>query len=92
VALTQRIGGIEFPRIFRTFLKMAVASAVMGLAAHYSHVWLLSLFGEPTLLHRSVRVLGAIGIAMGVLALSAHLLRVEEFGAAMSRVMGRLRR
>jgi hypothetical protein len=42
--------------------------------------------------HRLVRVGGAIGVALVVLAGAAHLLRLEEFGAAMSRVLGRIRR
>lgn len=91
-ALSRRLGGLESARILRTLLKTLVASAAMGVAAFYSHAWLVSVFREPSLLHRIVNVFGAIGVAMGVLALSAHLLRVEEFGAALARVMGRIRR
>ncbi len=90
--LSHRLGGGDFPRILRTFVKSCVASAAMGVAAHYSHVWLRSLLPQPHLLQRAVCVGGAIGIALAVLAASAHLLRMEEFGAAMSRIIGRLRR
>jgi putative peptidoglycan lipid II flippase len=92
VLLSRRIGGIEFGRLARTAWKTAVASAVMGVAAYASQQWLQGLLPEPTLLHRLVRVVGAIGIALGVLAACAHLLRLEEFGVAMTRVLGRLRR
>ena len=91
-ALSRRLGGLELPRILTTFAKILVASAVMGAAAYYGHAWLLGVFGQPSTLHRGIRVLGAIGLAMGVLALCAHLLRLEEFGAAMSRIIGRIRR
>ena len=91
-ALSRRLGGIEMPRIGRSFVKIAAASAVMGAAAYYGHAWLHTIFDQPSLLHRLINVIGAIGLALGVLALTAHLLRLEEFGAAMSRVVGRFRR
>jgi putative peptidoglycan lipid II flippase len=90
--LSRRIGGIGGVRIAGTFAKIAVASAIMGVAAFYGHRWLLTILTEATLLQSTVRVLGAISLAIGVLAGSAHLLGVREFGAAMSRVLGRLRR
>ena len=64
----------------------------MGVAAYFTQAWLESVFAEPQIWHRVIRVGGAIGVALAVLAASAHLLRLEEFGAAMSRVVGRLRR
>lgn len=90
--LAKRIGGIESAAIVVTFGKITVASAIMGLAAYYGHAWLLSIFTEATQLQSLIRVLGAISLAIGVLAASAHLLRLREFGAAMSRVLGKLRR
>jgi putative peptidoglycan lipid II flippase len=90
--LSQRIGGVEFPRILRAFWKVSVASAVMGGTAYFSQAWLHGVLPDPTLLHRLVRVTGAIGISLGVLAAAAHLLRLEEFGVAMSRALGRFRR
>jgi putative peptidoglycan lipid II flippase len=90
--LSHRLGGGDFPRILRTFVKSCIASAAMGIAAHYSHVWLRSMLPQPHDLQRAVCVAGSIGIALAVLAASAHLLRMEEFGAAMSRIIGRIRR
>jgi putative peptidoglycan lipid II flippase len=46
---------------------------------------------RPILWHRLIRVAGAIGVALGVLAAMAHLLRLEEFRVAMARVLQRLR-
>jgi putative peptidoglycan lipid II flippase len=92
VLLSRRLGGVDFARILRTFLKISVAAAVMGLAAYYTEGWLHARLPEPDLWHRLVRVGGGIGVALAVLALSAHVLRLEEFGAAMTRVLGRIRR
>jgi hypothetical protein len=41
---------------------------------------------------RGVRVFGAIAAALVALALSAKVLRIEEFDAAAARVLKRLRR
>jgi len=92
VLLARRIGGGDFARIGRTFLKISIASAAMGAAAYYTEAWLHGVFREPQFWFRLIRVGGAIGVALGVLAASAHLLRLEEFSAAMARVMGRFRR
>ncbi len=89
--LSKRLGGGDFPRILRTLVKTSVAAAAMGVAAYYAQAWLQTVFTEPHTVHRLVRVGGAIGVALAVLAGTAHLLRIEEFGAAMSRVLGRLR-
>ena len=87
--LSKRLGGVDFPRILVTFAKTCVAAAVMGVAAYYAEVWLHGIFGQPAFLHRLIRVGGAIGIALAVLAASAHLLRLEEFRTALARVMRR---
>jgi hypothetical protein len=64
----------------------------MAAAAWYGHDWLLRVLPGNTTIMRGVQVFGAIGIALGVLAASAWALRVQEFGTAMSRILGRLRR
>ncbi|HEX5068961.1 MAG TPA: murein biosynthesis integral membrane protein MurJ [Vicinamibacterales bacterium] len=90
--LSRRIGGGDFARIGRTFAKISVAAAVMGLAAYYTEAWLHGLFPAPHFMPRLIRVGGAIGVALAVLAGTAHLLRLEEFSVAMGRILGRLRR
>jgi hypothetical protein len=89
---TRDIGGIELPRIGRTMAKTLAASAAMGVAAHYSYAWLARTLPGDALMAQIIQVFGSIGVALAVLALAAHLLRLEEFGAAMARVLGRLRR
>jgi len=90
--LSRRLGSGDFPRILRTFVKTSIAAAAMGVAAYYSQAWLQSVFSGPFFWNRLIRVGGAIGVGLGVLALMAHLLKVEEFGAAMSRILTRVRR
>ena len=90
--LSRRIGGVESARVIRTFLKTVVASAAMGAAAYYGHAWLLAIVPGTSELSRVIRVFGAIGLALAVLAASAHVLKLEEFRTAMSRILGKLRR
>jgi hypothetical protein len=64
----------------------------MGAAAFYVHVWLVSVLPGNAEIIRIVRVFGAIGVALVVLAASARLLRIDEFTAVTARVMNRIRR
>jgi len=90
--LARRIGGGDFARIGRTFAKISIASAVMGIAAYYTEAWLHGIFAAPHWVPRLIRVAGAIGVALAALAAAAHVLHLEEFRAAMQRVLGRFRR
>jgi putative peptidoglycan lipid II flippase len=89
--LARRLGGGDGARIGRTFAKTCLAAAVMGVAAYYSQQWLHGVFNDFSLWHRVIRVAGAIGISLGVLALMAHLLRLEEFSVAVNRILARFR-
>lgn len=89
--LSGRLKGLDGARIARSFAKISIASAVMAAAAFWAeqslHAWLTT----PSLFVRIVRVSGGIAAGLGVLALMAHLLRIEEFRIAMGRVVGRLK-
>jgi len=87
--LSRRIGGMDGARVLRAFLKILVASLVMGAAAYYTELWLHNLWPAPWWVPRVVRVGAAIGVALAVLALAAAALRIEEFGQAMRRVLRR---
>jgi len=95
--LSRRIGGTDAARIGRTLLKISIASAVMGAAAFYTEGWLRGVLPQAPgdwitlVLVRIARVGGSIAVALAVLAAAAHLLRLEEFRAAMGRVLGRIR-
>jgi putative peptidoglycan lipid II flippase len=92
VFLTRRIGGIELGRILNTLARIAVASVPMAAAGWYSHDWLLTAVpGDGDIAH-AVEVFGAILVAVGVLAIAAWALRVQEFATAMTRILGRFRR
>jgi putative peptidoglycan lipid II flippase len=87
--LSKRIGGVDGARVARAFAKITVASCVMGVAAFWAETGLHHLLPGQWLLPRVLRVGGAIGAALGVLGLAAHFLRIEEFGAALRRVLSR---
>jgi putative peptidoglycan lipid II flippase len=87
--LSRRLGGLDGGRVTRAFLKILVASAVMGVAAFYTEAWLHQLLPDPWWLPRVIRVGSAIGVALATLALAAALLRIEEFAQVMRRVMRR---
>lgn len=92
VLLSRRIGGIEGAVVLRTSAKVGLAALLMGLAAYLSEAWLHAWLPAPALVPRLVRVCGAIAVALAVLAAAAHMLGLEEFRAAMSRIAGRFRK
>jgi putative peptidoglycan lipid II flippase len=77
--MRARLGSLEGGRTLTAAAKIAAASAAMAFAAYYAERFLHVPFGGPQLIQQAIRVFGAIGIGMVVLALSAHLLRIEEF-------------
>ena len=92
VLLSRRIGGIEAGRIANTFIRILLASAVMGVAAHYGHAWLRVSVPGDTIPVRIAQVFGAIGAGLLVFTAAAVALRVQEVGTAFQRIAGRLRR
>lgn len=90
--LRQHLQGIDGRRIASTFGRILIASAVMGAAAWGTEMALSSVAGGGELMLRLVRVAGAIGVALLVLAATAHILNVREFAEARALVLGRLRR
>jgi putative peptidoglycan lipid II flippase len=90
--LSKRLGGLDGARVTRAFVKILIASLAMGVAAFYTEAWLHRLLPEPWWLPRAVRVGGAIAVALGTLALAATVLRIEEFGQAMRRVLRKLKK
>jgi putative peptidoglycan lipid II flippase len=85
--LSRRIGGLDGARVLRAFLKILIASAVMGAAAYYAEAWLHRLFPDPWWLPRAIRVGGAIAVALATLALAAAVLRIEEFAQVRRRLL-----
>jgi putative peptidoglycan lipid II flippase len=106
--LSRRIEGIEGPRILQAFVKILVASLVMGAAALVTEAWLDAYLpgmqswvtwlpqsweaAAAQTLRAGIRVGAAIGVGLAVLALAATALRLHEFTAVRTRVLARLRR
>jgi putative peptidoglycan lipid II flippase len=86
VLLRARLGGLEGRRVLVASVKISLASIAMALAAYYSERFLHIPFSGDNLIAQAIRVFGAIGIAMGALAIFAHLLRIDEFTQLRRRV------
>ena len=91
--LSRRIGGIEGARVWRSLVKISIASAIMGVAAYYAEAGLHAVLPERLMgyliVPRLLRVAGAIGAGIGTLALAAWALHIEEFRQAMRRLLSR---
>jgi putative peptidoglycan lipid II flippase len=87
--LRGRLHGLEAQPILIAAAKVGLASILMGIAARATWHWLnIVLLGGGELL-RIVRVFGAIGVALVVLAAGAKLLRLEEFDEVWRRLFRR---
>lgn len=92
VALRRKIGGVDATRILWSLGKICLASAAMGLAAWSGESWLRDLWPGGGELQRAARVFATIGASVGVLAMSAWMLRIEEFNQAVGRIRAKLGR
>jgi putative peptidoglycan lipid II flippase len=90
--LRLRLGGIEGRRLLVATVKISLASAAMGLAAHLTAGWLTGLFPGDNETAKIIRVFAAIAVALLTLAAAAQLLRIDEFREASQRVLRRVRR
>ncbi len=86
--LRARLGGLEGKRLLNSMIRISLASAAMAVAAYYAERFLHVPFGGRNVTAQAVRVFGAIGIAMIVLAISNHILGVEEFARLRRRALG----
>jgi putative peptidoglycan lipid II flippase len=94
--LSRRIGGVDTRRVSVSFAKILIASIVMALAVSWTDARLGAALPSELLggmlTPRVVRVGISITIGIGVLAVAAAVLRIEEFRQAMSRIGSRFRR
>jgi putative peptidoglycan lipid II flippase len=88
--LRGRIGGLDVGRNVLAFLKITLASLVMGAAAWAAHHALEAALPGSTTTVRAIRVFTAIGAALAVLVAVARLLRIEEFDDALTPDTARL--
>jgi putative peptidoglycan lipid II flippase len=89
--LSRRIGGIDGARLASSLAKILVASLVMGVATFFAEGQLHAMFPAERFAMHLIRVTGGIAAGLGTLAVAAWVLRIQEFHAAVDKVMGRLR-
>jgi len=90
--LRQRLGGLELSRVAASLLKVGGAAALMAAIAWWGDAWLASALPGRSIPLQALRLALVIGVAMGVLALGAQLLRIREFEEIRDAVIARLRR
>ena len=92
VLLHRRLGGLEESRVLVSFGKIALASILMGVAAGGTDLLLSRWLAGAGVGAQVVRLIATIGAALGVLAASAHLLRIDEFRRGVRLVTSKLGR
>jgi putative peptidoglycan lipid II flippase len=90
--LRGRLGGLDGHRILLALIKIAVASALMGLAAWGADWAIASGWPSHTLPVLALRVGASIGVALVALDIAARTLHLEEFMEARATVVRRLKR
>ena len=90
--LRRRLGGLDGRRLAVTFAKVAASAIVMAVAAVAIQHTMDR--GGPALTTggQAVRLAASIGGGLAALAAAATLLRVDEFGAAVDMIQGRVRK
>ena len=90
--LRRRLGGIEGGAIISALLRIGIAAVLMGAAAVGADAFLAERIPGNGIAAQLVRVGATIGLALAVLAVAAHVLRVPQFADAVSLIKRRLRR
>jgi putative peptidoglycan lipid II flippase len=93
--LRGRLDGLDGRRIALSLMKISAASIAMGFGAVLTHRALQDLWPQARFAGHALQLIGAIGVALVVLALAARLLRLVEFdevfGQLRRRLLGRVR-
>ena len=92
VLLRRSLGGLNEGRLLSSFVRIVVASAVMGAVAIAVDRGLAGVFPSPPIAWQIAHVAIDIGAALGALAVSAWMLRIREFNESMQMVLRRVRR
>jgi putative peptidoglycan lipid II flippase len=87
--LRRRLGGIDGRRLGLAFAKVALAAIVMAVAAWGAERSLELAAPGSSLSLKLIRVGASIGVGIGVLALAARLLHINEFEEAVRAVTAR---
>ncbi len=76
--MRKRISGLNGREIISSFIKIAVASAIMSAICYFSHHFLNNLFGAKNLIFKLVEVFLPIALGGIAFVIVAKLLRVSE--------------
>ncbi|MDQ3181487.1 MAG: polysaccharide biosynthesis C-terminal domain-containing protein, partial [Acidobacteriota bacterium] len=90
--MRKRISRIDGGEIIASFIKIAVASAIMSAVCWFSYYFLANQFGAKTLFAKFVEALVPITLGGITFLLMAKVLRVEEVNKlynALSRKLGK---
>lgn len=90
--LSRRLDGVEAARVSSSLIRIALASAFMGVAATVAYARLDVWVPGTALVSQLTRLGSAIAVALVVLAASAWALRIPEFRQASVMVLRRLGR
>ncbi len=76
--MRKRISGIDGREIVSSFLKIAVASAIMSSVCYFSYHFLTVQFAAKTLFIKLIETFIPIALGGGAFVITAKLLRVSE--------------
>jgi putative peptidoglycan lipid II flippase len=89
--LKRKLGRIDARRILRSFMKVCIASAVMGVSGRiilHGEIWMLS----ERLIEKAVYLSGTIILCLGIYLIICYLLRSDEMDYVYSALRSILRR
>ena len=89
--LRRRLDGIEGGRITGAMVRIAIASALMGIAAVAADTAAGAWLPGGGLMPQVIRLAATIGAALGVLSVAAYVLRIREFREGVTLVVRKLR-
>jgi putative peptidoglycan lipid II flippase len=92
VLLRRALGGLNERHLLGAFVRIAIASAAMAVAAKFTERWLSAALPQQTIVWQVVRVGLEIGAAVATLAAAAWILRIKEFHESVQMVLRRFRR
>lgn len=92
VLLRREIHGLEGKRIAASFVRVVIASAVMGVVTWAAYNAMLGVTPGPALASQMIRLGATIGAALLALVAMAQVLRIQEYSEARDLVLGKLKR
>jgi putative peptidoglycan lipid II flippase len=88
--LRMELGAVGAAHLTRTIVKTAVAATAMSLTAYVAQHWLLGTGGGHLI--DAIRLCVSIGGGLGVLVVTARLLRIQEFEQAIGLMRERVQK